>query len=674
MNRLSTFLILLLFFGSNVVSAQWERLSEPTIFEGAVGNITCVATNDSMVWVGTEKSGIFRYNNLNPTRWEAINTGVESFSIFSISHSNGNLVATTDRGIYLSTNNGDSWSAINNGLPLGRAITSFTTSNGVLLAATSNYGIFRSTDNGQEWKQSNNGLLDNNILQVQAEGNSVWALSRNAGLFKSVNGGESWDNVLVPNNCLQCSEIAIIDSSIFIAQGSLLVSKNGGKAWTTDNAVRDIKSITSYRGRLIANSDYRLYESADSGKSWLLDFEFNLDSTIKINTSLSSPNDIKYAATNNYGLYRGQIAAVTWKPFNIGLLTADVHQIEWHNGVLYATAFGNVYRSADNGDTWIETDDFFADNVSSFVLSNDRIIVSSDTSGIRSADIQFFVWQDANTGLGNRKVNKVLKRGNTIYALTQDGIYRSPNEGGNWFKQADAIDSLIFTDMLFANNLLYVGTNEGLYKSSNGGNSFEEVDSVNIPRRYVHFIRKINGKLWLKVGIDTHISEDGGATWPRHYYYGGITFANAVSTIQNRLYASTTSGFMFRDTAQEAWHFLKGIDGLQANVFQTNTTHLFAGTGAGIWRMPLSNVVTSTPKTKLQNSVTVYPNPTSTTLNFKSQDLVINSIALHNIKGQQVYFSENTEKVDIQAFENGIYFAKLNTEKGLVTKRIIILK
>lgn len=667
MNRLYIPFTLLFIFCFNLVSAQWEQLKGPSIFEGAVGNITCITTNDSFVWIGTEKSGIFRYDNLNPSQWETANTGVESYSAFSLTYSNGSLVATTDRGIYLSTNNGSTWSAINDGLPLGRAITSFTTSNGVLLAATANYGIFRSTDNGQNWKQSNNGLLDNNILQVKADGNSVWALSRNAGLFKSIDGGQSWDNINVPNNCIQCTEIAITDSSIFIAQGNLLVSRDSGKAWTTNNTVKNVKSITAYKGRLIANSDYRLYESYDTGKNWFLEFELNLDSSITINTALSTPKEVKYVATANKGLARGQIAAVTWKPFNLGLLTADVHQIEWDNGIIYATAYGNLYRSTDNGDNWIETDDFFFDKVSSFIISNGKIITGSDTSGIRVADTQFFVWKNGNTGLGNRQVSKVLKLGNTIYALTKDGIYRSPNDGDNWFKQADAIDTLVFTDMLFANDLLYVGTNKGLYKSANGGTNFEEVDSVNIPRRYVHFIREISGNIWLKVGIDTHISEDDGTTWPRHYYVGGITFANAVSVVRDRLYASTTSGYFLRDTANETWHFLRGINGLKANVFQSNTTHLFAGTGAGIWRTPLSNVITSILKQQ-QSALNIYPNPATNTITINDE---VNAVTIYSLDGKRLIECSQCQVLDVSRLASGIYIVKAQSEKGIFTEKLI---
>lgn len=667
MNRLNCIASLLLICFASIANAQWQRLNGPSIFEGEVGNITCITTNDSFVWAGTAKSGLFRYDNINPSQWEAINGGVQSFTIFSINYNNGSLITTTDKGIYRSTNNGNNWSTINDGLPLSRKITSFTIANGIYIAATSNLGIFRSTNNGQNWQQANNGLLDNNILQVKADGNSVWALSRNAGLFKSTDGGQSWTAITVKNNCLKCTEIAILDSTILIAQESLLVSTNSGKTWQEDNSVQDVKSITAYKGRLIANTNYRLYESLDTGEKWFLEPEFNLDSSITINTALSTPNEVKYVATASKGLARGQIAAVTWKPFNIGLLTANITQIETDKGLVYASAFGGLYRSADNGDNWLEMVDLFNVKVNSFVVSNDKLIVATDTSGIRVATTDFFVFKEANSGLGSKKVHKVIQRGNTIYALTDNGIYRTPNQGDNWFKFADLIDTLQYTDLLFDGNILYAGTESGLYKSTNGGNSFELVDSTNLPRYYVHFIRKVNGQLWMMLNVFTHVSDDG-ITWPRHFYDGGFTFANEVSFVANKMYASTNNGYLFKDTTKTAWNFMPRIEGLQTNNFAVNTTYLFAGTSAGIWRLPQSDIIASTATANKQSVLNIYPNPATNSIIISNE---VEQVTIYSLEGKQLITCTHCQTLNISNFAAGIYIVKAITGEGVLTQKLV---
>lgn len=647
--------------------AQWQRLPAPTPqFEDEAGNATCIITNDTFIWVGTESSGIFKFDIQNDTDWVPANTGIQTYTIYTLVYSKGSLAATTDRGVYISTNGGNNWQPINSGLPLGQKITSFTATNGILLAATEKYGIFRSIDNGQNWVTANNGLLDNNILQVQADGNSVWALSRNAGLFKSNNQGQNWQAVSVPGNCLECSEIAIIDSAIFIAQGSLLVSRNSGGTWQADTTVKNITGIRAYNGRLLAHNAYHVYDTYDTGKVWLLDFEFNTDSTRRINTAFSRPDDIKYIATQKHGVYRGSVAAITWKPYNSGLLTANIEQIEWANGQLYTIAFGHLYSSNNRGITWVDISTSNMPKITSFLILGNKIMVSTDGGGVfvLNASQQ---WNAANNGLTNKQVNKLIKHDNTIFALTKDGIYRTPNDGDNWFKFTDAIDTLLFTDMLFDDNTLYVGTDLGLFKSTNGGTSFSKVDTSNIPRRHVYFIRKINGQLWLKVGIDTHVSDDG-IIWPRYYYVGGITFANSVSVVQNRLYASTNSGYLLKDTAQEQWSYIKTIEGLRANVFQVNDSFLYAGTGAGLWRLPLSNVVTSTRALNPQQ-LKVYPNPTLSSITIDGEPA--QSIEVYNLTGQKVATCNTCNTINLENTPTGIYLLKATTPSGTLVQKIV---
>ncbi|MFV0502271.1 MAG: T9SS type A sorting domain-containing protein [Bacteroidales bacterium] len=73
------------------------------------------------------------------------------------------------------------------------------------------------------------------------------------------------------------------------------------------------------------------------------------------------------------------------------------------------------------------------------------------------------------------------------------------------------------------------------------------------------------------------------------------------------------------------------------------------------------------------NSITIYPNPTSSEVNISSEN-IINSIEIFNSLGQRVYQSmvNSTEKViDISSFVNGIYILGVNTGNGVIRKKII---
>ena len=73
------------------------------------------------------------------------------------------------------------------------------------------------------------------------------------------------------------------------------------------------------------------------------------------------------------------------------------------------------------------------------------------------------------------------------------------------------------------------------------------------------------------------------------------------------------------------------------------------------------------------NSITIYPNPTSSEVNISSEN-IINSIEIFNSLGQRVYYSvvNSIEKViDISSFTNGVYILGVKTDNGVIRKKII---
>ena len=59
--------------------------------------------------------GVFLTTN-NGTSWTAVSTGLTDNLVFSLAVNGTNLFAGTNGGVFLSTNNGTSWTAVNKGL------------------------------------------------------------------------------------------------------------------------------------------------------------------------------------------------------------------------------------------------------------------------------------------------------------------------------------------------------------------------------------------------------------------------------------------------------------------------------------------------------------------------------------------------------------------------------
>ena len=77
----------------------------------------------------------------------------------------------------------------------------------------------------------------------------------------------------------------------------------------------------------------------------------------------------------------------------------------------------------------------------------------------------------------------------------------------------------------------------------------------------------------------------------------------------------------------------------------------------------------------LQPSVSVFPNPTEDFLNIVSPNSDIDLVEIYDIRGRiikrKVFSSEEDYQVDLSLLESAVYFLKVSTSKGIVTKRIV---
>jgi len=112
MKYLAALIILLFLISSNeTLHAQWVQTNGP--YRGVVNSFAVSGTN---LFAGTVGGGVYLSTN-NGTSWAAVNNGFPSSDVMALAVSGTNLFAgTDDGGVYLSTNNGTSWTVVNNGL------------------------------------------------------------------------------------------------------------------------------------------------------------------------------------------------------------------------------------------------------------------------------------------------------------------------------------------------------------------------------------------------------------------------------------------------------------------------------------------------------------------------------------------------------------------------------
>ncbi len=79
----------------------------------------------------------------------------------------------------------------------------------------------------------------------------------------------------------------------------------------------------------------------------------------------------------------------------------------------------------------------------------------------------------------------------------------------------------------------------------------------------------------------------------------------------------------------------------------------------------------------LENSISIFPNPAIENVNIKS-DFNITDIAVYDYVGKLIYTIENSNTkhvvLNTSSYRAGMYIVRINTENGVVTKRVIITK
>jgi len=209
---------------------------------GSVYSIKFDPNNANIVYLGTEL-GVFKNDN-------AVNNGIyfESGSgkgvlSLAIDSANSQIVyagTSVGGGVFKSMDGGESWTAINSGLPSTITVRSLDiapTNPKTLYAGTASDGVFKSIDGGNSWSAINSGLASNYVSCLAIDPSNSQTIYVEAGnLFKTTDGGKSWKII---NNGLDHTGAytIVIDPSnsehVYIGTSvGVYMSIDGGSYWS----------------------------------------------------------------------------------------------------------------------------------------------------------------------------------------------------------------------------------------------------------------------------------------------------------------------------------------------------------------------------------------------------------------------------------------------------------
>jgi len=214
---------------THAVNAQWVQTNGPY-----GGYVTALAVSGTNIFAGTLGGGLFLSTD-NGASWAAVDFGVTNTQVNALAVSGGNIFVGTLVGVFLSANNGASWTAVNNGLT-NTQVSVLAVSGGNIFAGTWGGGIFLSTNNGASWTAINNGLPSAYLYALAVGGGNIFAGTWGGGVFLSTNNGASWTAVDSGLTNTDVLSLAVSGSNIFAGTvGGVFLSTNNGTSWAAVN-------------------------------------------------------------------------------------------------------------------------------------------------------------------------------------------------------------------------------------------------------------------------------------------------------------------------------------------------------------------------------------------------------------------------------------------------------
>jgi len=541
----------------------------------------------------------------------------------------GGFAEANGGGVFLSTDDGVNWTAVNTGLT-NLCVRVLAVSGTNLFAGTNGGGVFRSTDNGASWSPANSGLPDTNcyVSTFCCSDTMIFCGVVGAtgvvGPFCSTDNGTSWTQI----------------------------TSNPNLTWHGGTGLLFMNGID-----LFADNSTGIYRSTDYGASWT---PIDSDLTeLAVNCFMVS-GPYLFAASEVGGAYRSSDNGTSWTQVDSGM-SLYVSCVAVNGANLYAgTAGGGVFLSTNNGETWTESSASLDIGYVNALAATDTTIFASNggSNGANNGSTgppgciwlstdNGKSWTEVNSNITNTNVWGLAISGTNIFAGTQGaGVFCSTNNGASWTPVNSGLTSDTVWALVSNDTCVYAGTANGLFLSADKGASWTQ---INKGQRFtcICALAVSGNSLFACTNVGTYVSTDNGTSW---------TAAPNLSK--------------------------QDVNGIAA----TNKT-LFAATALGVWKYQLS----PTPVVDRPNNLPVhyslqqnYPNPfnPSTTIGYQLPTNAFVVLKLYDVLGREVETLVNERETagnrsvrfSASNLPSGVYFYRLEAGTYHDTKKLVLLK
>jgi len=678
------------------IYSQWNRTSGP---EGI--SIRTITTIDGILYAGTYTDGLFMSNDDGMT-WDAINEGIEYLDVTSVINLKGSLFAGTfGKGVFRSDDNGLTWQAPTTATDI--AVVTIVVNDTILFAGSIDEGVYRSSDMGVTWVPVTQGF--NSIQAMGVSGGAVFATIFGYTV-KTTDNGDTWNYVDELEGAAiwtyYCKDSLIMAG----ASNEIYKSTDFGISFTViplsfPFSLVNINAITQLGSAFFAGTSYDgVYTSTDDGFTWVSANEGMGPKDIRALTV--TDNSTLIAGSRYVGVYRSTDTAISWNKSMTGfpagstiasMLASNIH--------VYAGTRDGIYRTSDNGTSWIKLsgdNDTLNYSTVQGLCEKDGVIFAGTrlqfSSSVYKSEDEGITWVSSGSGLPGDLtfITGLTTIGGNILASTDQGVYYSPDDGDSWL-QANIPQNYIPSIAAGAFYAYAPMSSYGVFRSSDNGVNWN-IALVSPTIDYVEVAAIGNHAFAGSFFAGTRYSSNNGSLW---YISDGFPDDASIFAIYPFGEGSVLAGTdLYPD-----WIYISddfGVsyspysEGLGPNAptesFTVNDTFMFAGTDYnGVWRRTRPEFVdVSSPDGDLINLHLSQnmPNPFNsyTRIDYSIPEKGYVCLEVINLIGERVDILvggyQGTGSYSIvfhpKDLAGGIYFCSLRLNGKSVVKKMIHVK
>lgn len=357
------------------------------------------------------------------------------------------------------------------------------------------------------------------------------------------------------------------------------------------------------------------------------------------------------------------------------------------------TSTNGIFRSGDNGLTWIQVNSGLGNSLNIQALSVYNTFVYAGTlgSGFFYSSDYGENWIQANQGLGQLNVRALTSDSSGVYAgCILAGVFRTTNNGLNWTRFALGEGDLLYS-ISIKSHFFYIGLEGGILRTTNYGLNWSFISGGLTNNTVRSVVQSESDAFCGTFGGGVFYFNPSILQWqPMNSGLPGLEVRKLFIFRENLFAGIENKGIYFFDRPSDNWvNINQGLADTNISSMTFKDNYIYIGSKSGnIWKRPIQEIITDIK----QNVMNIedyrlyqnYPNPFNPTTNISFY------IPERNFVTLKVYDNTGREVSEIfkgiltegihnkywsgENFSSGIFYYTLQAGQFSQTKKFVLIK